>query len=306
MILGLWKILFLSAWLVFKRPGAVAIDVTSRCNLRCRHCYWWKQEHPEELSYEEMVRLFHYLRAHGMRAAILYGGEPGLRLDVCRIAARIFDTLLVFTNGTLGLPDLGAGQWIVSLDGPKEINDRIRGKGVFDTVVENIGRAPCPPIVHMTISKLNEPFIEKFTETMLGLPVKGIGFSLFTPIKGANEQDLMVPVGQRGPIVKRLLALRQKYGERVGFTKAMARQLLPSGAFSSWNSYENCPVSQGLRCYRSDGTRKLCTYGNDADCARCGCAAVVVFRGAFYPPNYETMRLVFGLILPKFFPKTKR
>ena len=303
MISEICKALVLSLWIAIKRPGAAAVDITNRCNLRCKHCYWWEQDHPQELDDRDMVQLFRRLKTQGMRAAILYGGEPALRLDVCRAATEIFDGVLVFTNGTLGLPELGSGQWIVSLDGSKEVNDKIRGQGVFDSAVESIKRAPIPPIVHMTISRLNAACLEDFVREMLELPIKGMGFSFFTPIRGLDQQDLIIPIEERKGVAKRLLALREKYGERVGFTRAMARQVLADGSFSSWNSYERCPVSKGLQCYRADGTRKLCTYGDDADCSQCGCAAVAVYRGALYPPNYETMRLILGLTSPGFLPK---
>ncbi|HDZ24492.1 MAG TPA: radical SAM protein [Desulfobacteraceae bacterium] len=291
MILDLSKTLLLATWLLFRRrPGAAAIDVTNRCNLRCRHCYWWAQDHPHQLDDDEMLQFLYYLRAHGMKAAILYGGEPAMRMGVCKAAARIFDSVLAFTNGTLPLEDLGPrGQWIVSLDGPREINDSIRGRGTFDCAVSNIAQATRPPIVHITISRLNEGSIETFVQEMLGLPIKGIGFSFFTPNRTQGQDEFLIPIEERDSIVQRLLKLRQRFGERVGFTKAIARQLLVNGTFKAWNSYEKCPVSKILKCYKSDGTTKLCTYGDDADCSRCGCAAVISFNLAFYPPNYETM-----------------
>jgi len=39
----------------FPRNGFGSIDVTSRCNLRCKHCYYFEQELPEELSVEQWV-----------------------------------------------------------------------------------------------------------------------------------------------------------------------------------------------------------------------------------------------------------
>ncbi len=306
-MLELLKTFSMAGRLLVKRPAAAAIDITSRCNLRCRHCYWWKQDHPKELDDDEIVALFEDVRSQGMRVAILYGGEPTLRPKVCEAAARIFDSVLIFTNGTLGLFALGRrAQWIVSLDGPRRINDEIRGNGTYDKAVRSIMEASRPPIVHITISRLNEAFVEDFVEDMLALPIKGIGFSFFTPNRGEEHNEYLIPLQEREHIIKRLLSLRRRFGEQVGFTEAIARQLRVDGDYLSWNSYERCPVSRGLKCFRSDGTVKLCTYGDDADCARCGCAAVSAFRGAFHPPNYESIRVVFGLLLPGFIPRAKK
>lgn len=304
MISSFGKLVILSKWLFTNQPTTAAIDVTHRCNLHCRHCYWWKQEHPQELDDDAMIRHMRSLRARGLRAVILYGGEPTLRPSLCRAADEIFDATLAFTNGTNGFPPLSNGQWILSLDGPKDINDAIRGKGVYELAVQNVRRAPRPPIAHMTISRLNNHCVEDFVREMLALPIKGMGFSFFTPNTGEDD-GVALTLEERDNIVEELLELRSRYGDKIGFTRAMARQLRSNGAFREWNTYATCPVSRRVRCYQSDGTSKACTYGNNADCSRCGCAAVVAFRGAFRPVDLETIRVIAGLVFPGFMPSGK-
>ena len=300
MRLTLGKLAILCRWLFTRRPTSVAIDITHKCNLKCLHCYWWKQVHPPELDDRHMIAFMENLRAQGLRAAILYGGEPTLRPEICRAAARIFDATLAFTNGVNGFPELENGQWILSLDGPEAENDRIRGQGVYRKAVENLKNASRPPIVHMTISKLNRDSLEQFVREMMALPVKGMGFSFFTPDKGEKDETLFIPLNERDHLVKELLSLRKKYGEKIGFTPAMARQLLTIGAYNEWNSLSTCPVSRRVRCFRSDGQPKACTYGDRTDCSRCGCAAVVAYRGAFNPLDYKTLRLILGLMTPEY------
>ena len=48
MQLTLGKLAILGRWLFTRRPTSVAIDITHKCNLKCLHCYWWKQVHPPE------------------------------------------------------------------------------------------------------------------------------------------------------------------------------------------------------------------------------------------------------------------
>lgn len=300
MRLSLGKLIIFAQWLLTRRPTTVAIDITHQCNLKCLHCYWWKQEHPPELDDGQMMAFLRNLRAGGLRAAILYGGEPTLRPEICRYAARIFDVTLAFTNGVNGFPELDGGQWILSLDGPETENDRIRGEGVFQKAVENLKNAARPPIVHMTISRINQSSLERFVREMTALPVKGMGFSFVTPNRGSADENLFIPLGERNRLVMELLRLRKKYGEKVGFTPAMARQLLTHGAFTKWNSLSTCPVRQRVRCYRSDGLPKVCTYGEQADCSRCGCAAVAAYRGAYKPFDYQTLRVILGLMTPEY------
>jgi Fe-coproporphyrin III synthase len=301
MIISLGKLVILHQWLFAEQATSAAVDVTHRCNLHCSHCYWWKQDHPRELGDEEMIAFMKGLRSRGLRAVILYGGEPTLRPEVCRTASEIFDATLAFTNGTNGFPEMRNGQWILSLDGPQEVNDSIRGAGVYDRAVQNLLRAKRPPIVHMTISRLNRNSIEPFVKEMLELPVKGMGFSFLTPDL-QEDGDLSLPLVERDRVVDDILRLRARYGEKIGFTPAMARQLRSNGDFGSWNSRPACPVGRRVRCYQADGREKACTYGNHADCSRCGCAAVAVFRGAFRPFDLKTVKLILGLVMPRLNP----
>lgn len=292
------KFVILAKWLLTKQATSAAIDITSRCNLRCIHCYWWKQDRPEELGDGEMIGFMEALKKRGLRAAVLYGGEPTIRSNVCREAAGIFDAVLAFTNGTNGFPHFENLQWILSLDGPREINDRLRGEGVYDLAVKNILAAERPPIVHMTITRLNRGSIHEFVEEMARLPVKGIGFSFYTPTRRSDDSGLFIPLGERDRAVWELLELRKRYGPSVGFTRAMARQLLTRGDYFKWNSSDLCPVKSRVLCFTSDGKQKMCTYGERADCSRCGCAAVVAYRGAFNPINPMTFLIILGLMIP--------
>ncbi len=305
MAISLGKLVILHQWFFTEQAASAAIDVTHKCNLHCGHCYWWKQNHPNELGDVEMVAFMKGLRSRGLRAVILYGGEPTLRPEVCRAASEIFDATLAFTNGTNGFPEMRNGQWILSLDGPREVNDSIRGAGVYDRAVQNVLRAKRPPIVHMTISRLNRNSIEPFVKEMLGLPIKGIGFSFFTP-NLKEDGDLSLPLIERDQVVEEILRLHARYGEKIGFTPAMANQLKSNGDFRSWNSRAACPVGRRVLCYQSDGREKACTYGNDADCSRCGCAAVAVFRGAFRPFDLKTVKLILGLVMPRLNAAGKR
>jgi len=293
------KLLILAKWVLTGLPTTVAVDVTHRCNLKCLHCYWWKQDHPAELDDGRMIAFLQGLRAKGLGAAILYGGEPTLRPEVCRAAGEIFDATLAFTNGMNGFPPLRNLQWILSLDGPQALNDKIRGKGVYARAVESLMKASHPPIVHMTISRLNQDSLNTFVREMMELPIKGIGFSFYTPDLTRDESGLFIPLEERDRLAMELLALRKRYGEKIGFTPAMARQLLTGGDFYKWNSYAACPVSRRVRCFMSDGQAKACTYGNTADCSRCGCAAVAAYQAAFKPFDYPTLRLILGLMVPQ-------
>ena len=44
------KARLLTTWAFTGIKTTAAIDITSSCNLKCSHCYWWKEERPAELD----------------------------------------------------------------------------------------------------------------------------------------------------------------------------------------------------------------------------------------------------------------
>ncbi len=278
-----------------------AIDITSRCNIKCAHCYWWKERTPSELDDDAMIAFMHEQYKIGKRAVILYGGEPMLRPKICEAAARIFDTTLIFTNGTLGLLDIPA-RYMVSLDGTREVNDKIRGKGVYDKVMKSLEcNTRYKPAVHITITRQNRHNVESFLEEMSRNDrIQMVGFSFCTPEKGSEEREIFIPLHERDEILDDLLRLRKKYWRIMAFNKAIAHEFRSTGAFPEWNSLETCPVSYLVDAFHADGTPKSCTYGDNADCSRCGCTAVAAYRAVYEKFDPESL---FALLLANIIPR---
>ena len=134
------------------------IDLTYRCNNKCRHC-WLRLPHnaPEqkdELSFNEIRRIVDEARALGCRRWSISGGEPLLRPDF----PEIFDCLTrktisyaLNTNGTLITPEIARlltrkGIKMVALYGATaEVYDGVtRHPGGFDAAMrgfENLREA---------------------------------------------------------------------------------------------------------------------------------------------------------------------
>ena len=131
------------------RPGPVVIwNLTRRCNLTCKHCYALSADHayPGELSGAEVAAVMDDLRAFGVPALILSGGEPLLRADLFDIAARaqaLGFHVSLSSNGTLidaAAADRIAAQGFdyvgISLDGLRATHDKFRRlDGAFDRSV---------------------------------------------------------------------------------------------------------------------------------------------------------------------------
>lgn len=85
------------------------IEVTSHCNLNCRHCYIRDNSIKNELTYEECCRIIDEIVKAGCLWLTFTGGEPFLRkdfLDIYTYAKRKGLLIVIFTNGTLITPEI--------------------------------------------------------------------------------------------------------------------------------------------------------------------------------------------------------
>ncbi|HEX7479236.1 MAG TPA: hypothetical protein VF331_15630, partial [Polyangiales bacterium] len=178
-----------------------------------------------DFAVREMIELMKTHRKAGKNIALLYGGEPALRPNIIRAASKMFEATVVYTNGTVGFPDIPV-TWMLSLDGTREIHDKIRGKGVFDKVMKNVERDTFrEPVVHCTITKQNQHVIEDMVQMVAANErLRGIGFSFDTPELGKHDNGIFIPLEERDVIVDQLVQLSKKYWKTMGFNKGMANQ----------------------------------------------------------------------------------
>ena len=163
------------------------VNVTNHCNLRCRHCFVFRDGNPNdpdgEMKPDRILGELRRLRdRHGIVSMLWMGGEPMLRKDVLTEGMKLFEENTIVTNGTIDLVDFGPCVYVVSLDGPESVNDPVRGKGSFRRVMQTLERIPeefTPTVqVQCVVNKLNEAHLEELLEAItwkrLGLYLKPI------------------------------------------------------------------------------------------------------------------------------------
>ena len=122
-------------------------DVTNRCNLRCKGCFFFSSdEHtaaPEETDIARWEAFVEKEQARGVNLAILIGGEPTLYLDRVEAFHRRLPTYCA-TNGLIKIPrerfpDMMVG---ISLWGDEEDEKLLRGKDTFSVSSRNYAGDP--------------------------------------------------------------------------------------------------------------------------------------------------------------------
>jgi MoaA/NifB/PqqE/SkfB family radical SAM enzyme len=127
-----------------KVPLRVMHFITFRCNLRCKYCGIWNYR-MKEMGTKQIKKAIKEFADAGTFHWIFTGGEPLLRNDIGEIIKYLKDFGIVVTlttNGVLLKKRLNeiknVSYLVVSLDGPEEINDLVRGEGVFKQVIEGV------------------------------------------------------------------------------------------------------------------------------------------------------------------------
>lgn len=215
-------------------PQIVAFNVTSRCNLHCRHCYNNSGSgNGRDLSPGELLRIAGQIAELQPRQICLCGGETML----CPVLFDIIDCLRPHTgklsmvsNGWLidqtmaeKLVDSGIDSMQISLDGafPWQ-HDSLRGvSGAFSRAVRAITclrEAGLPQLMTALIpNKMNVGCVEDYFQLCISLGVARIRFMPMLPLgRGREEGGRLLPeAGEMFRFGRMLSHCREKYAQHI-------------------------------------------------------------------------------------------
>ena len=177
----------------------IYIHVTKLCNLHCKYCYFNAgKAMKNELHSSELLSLFKEIVFIEPKKVIFTGGEPLLRKDIfCLVNNfhKMIDgkriNLCLISNGLL-IDDKTAlkiaelfDEVRISIDGPPEVNDILRGNGSFKNAlnaINNLKNAGISPVASVTITSLNLPLMKDFLSFLLDeLFITNIHLSILKP-----------------------------------------------------------------------------------------------------------------------------
>ena len=153
--------LLVCGWRVLRRNGMpvnIIHFVTSRCNLRCEHCFYKETLDAKDPGEQSLQQFEKTTREIGpVLWYAIGGGEPFVRGDIAELAGVILKNcrplmVTIPTNGwyvektfikTLEILQQMDGRQLtvqISLDGPQQIHDRIRGEDSWSRAQETFRR----------------------------------------------------------------------------------------------------------------------------------------------------------------------
>lgn len=216
-------------------PRTVDIEVTARCNLRCKYCYFFGNEEVEyrDLPTADWLAFFDELGSLGVMEAVLAGGEPFIRQDLPELLDGLVRNRMRFSilsNGTLITDEIAAriaatgrcNYVQISIDGScPEMHDACRGAGSFDRAVrglETLRRHGIKPGVRVTIHHHNVHGLEdtaRFLLEEIGLSSFGTNSAGYLGVCRAHAREVMLTTEERALAMKTLLRLAKKYPGRI-------------------------------------------------------------------------------------------
>ncbi len=255
------------------------VNVTNKCNLRCKHCFIFREGNPNDPTSKMdtatlIGRLREIQKSHGIHTMLWMGGEPLLRPDVLREGTKIFARNHITTNGTFDLIELPNSIYVISVDGPPQLNDAIRGKGVFQKVMGTLSRVPesfGPTVMcQCVVTKTNEDRLEELVEILRPTRAEGMTFSFYSPPRDDHSDLTWGSLERRDLAVREVMRLKRKYPDFV-WNKTRALELTLSENARRVTS--DCPSKRLVLPLYIDGDDfviPFCCYGNDIDCELCG------------------------------------
>lgn len=212
-------------------PLGAEVEITSGCNLRCKHCF--QGEYKEEfMPFNNFKRIIDILKKNNVFEINLVGGEVFHHEDAMKMINYVAEAgmvLTIVTNATLitdeqieELSNIKYLYVLISLDGNKTIHEVIRGKGTYERTIETAKKLKNAGInveFLFTLNAINISVYEEAVEYSKEIDIP-INFNLFKPFSKNGHKDLVIEPNKFFAVVENLLSLRVKKGYKIGVSNA--------------------------------------------------------------------------------------
>ena len=212
----------------------ISIELTDKCNLKCRYCYGaFAPNNKSTLTFEEIELLFAKLSERGVRIIELTGGEPTLNPSfnsILELACLNFHSVTIMTNA-VAFNDKSFELFknystkigfSISIDGFSESTNSFQ-RNTFNTFTKTLNnilriKQEVDPrylrIVYMLTNE-NEHEVEQFYEFMIANGIKNIMMSIPEHIEKGRTYSLPDGCSMSDHCSKSRLELEQK-GMQIG------------------------------------------------------------------------------------------
>lgn len=274
---------------VMATPRSLDVEITSRCNLRCRYCYYFDNAGVDyhDLPTSAWLRFFEECGDARVMDLTIAGGEPFMRKDLRALLDGVVRNRMRFSllsNGGL-VTDEMAGYLAatgrcnavqVSIDGScAEVHETLRGPTSFARAVaglRTLQRNGVPVDVRVTIHRHNVHDLENTARFLLeDLGLRGFSTNSADALGSCRDtlDDVALTIAQREQAMATMLRLAERYDGRISANAgplAEARswrrmeEARASGApaFTNGGRLSGCGCHANQLAVRADGAYIIC------------------------------------------------
>jgi Y-X(10)_GDL-associated radical SAM protein len=262
-------------------PVHAVWEITLACDLKCDHCGSRAgKRRSGELTTDECLDLVRQLARMGTREVTLIGGEAYLRRDWLKIIREIRDQGMDCTmqSGGLNLTeerikaavDAGLQALGISVDGLREVHDRLRGvKGSFEAAFQalrTIKKFGITSSVNTQITSLVIPQLRELMNLFIDAGAKNWQIQLTVAMgRAADNPELLLQPYELLKLMPLLAELYEEGADR-GFLLQPGNNIGYFGPYESvWRGsgddrvyWSSCNAGQNTLGIEADGTIKGC------------------------------------------------
>ena len=262
-------------------PVHAVWEITLACDLKCHHCGSRAgKRRADELTTEECLDLVRQLARMGTREVTLIGGEAYLRRDWLEIIREVRDQGMDCTmqSGGLNLTedrikaavDGGLQGLGISIDGLREVHDRVRGvKGSFDAAfkaLHAIQKCGITSSVNTQITSLVIPQLRELMNLFIDAGAKNWQIQLTVAMgRAADNPELLLQPYELLELMPLLAELFEEGADR-GLLLQPGNNIGYFGPYESvWRGsgddrihWTSCNAGQNTLGIEADGTIKGC------------------------------------------------
>jgi len=220
---------------LMRSPKSMDLDITSRCNLRCKYCF--QRTSPTdtrtELPAEEWAAFCKELGDCSVMSVCIGGGEPFIREDLPEIIDAVVENRMRFSilsNGGLIGPEIAGyiastgrcDHVQVSVDGScPEVHDTLRGPGSFAGAMRGLRTlqdAGVPVTSRVTIHRYNLDDLENTARLLLdelGMRSISTNSTCYLGVARENPDEVELTTSEFSDAMERSLLLAEKYPGRI-------------------------------------------------------------------------------------------
>jgi len=266
------------------RPLTAQLEITDKCNFRCRHCYHLNFDYKKDskdLPDEQVMRMAAKLAENKIFSVIITGGEPLVRkslarklvayLKGCNINVSINTNLQLLDPETLDdLTESNLDSMLISCpSSDPQIYRHMTGCGDFSSFLSRLKMAldrkqHCS--VNMVVNRSNFGCIRETAKCMRDVGVKIFGA---TPM-GMNLENPdtgnLLTLSEVRKLIEELVWIKENLDLEVDIFEA-----IPKCAFPSWVRDKNlqflnrkCQAGKTIISVSNNGDVRPCTHNPDA------------------------------------------